>query len=128
MDKLRQVVFLSVGRAIGFSGLGILTLMAGLSFDPILALQSGGILILLLLAVLLLKAHRMPFTNHRHTEAWLLLDLGDRPDDRYAAQVMQTTLRDAYLRFARWTAGVAVIVWSSAVLLAVTGADFTAAT
>jgi hypothetical protein len=118
MDKLRQAVFVSVGRAVGFSGLGIFTLMVGLSFDPVLALQSGGVLLLLLLVALLLKAHRMPFTDHRHTEAWLLLDHADRPDERYAAQLMRSALRDAYLRFARWTAGVAIVVWSGAVLVA----------
>jgi hypothetical protein len=117
MEKLRQVAFLSVARAVGFSGLAIFTLMVGLCFDPLLALRSGGVLLLLLVAVLLLKAHRVQWTDYRHTETWLLLDIGDRPDERFAGRAVSLALRDAFLWFARWTAGVAVLVWGFAVLL-----------
>lgn len=121
MEKLRRAAFMSVGRAVGFSGFAIFTLMTGLSFEPLLALRSGGVLILLLLAGLLLKAHRAPRADFRRTEAWLLLDRSERPDERYAAFVVTTALRDAYLMFARWTAGVAVFVWASAILAAWVG-------
>lgn len=121
MDKLREVAFVSVGRAVGFAGLAILTTMVALSFEPVLALKIGGVMLLILLAVLLLKAHRAPLANHRHTEAWLLLDRSERPDDRFAAVVMSAVHRDAYLWFARWIAGVAAIVWTGAVLLAWAG-------
>ena len=122
MEKLRRAAFLSIGRAVGFAGLAIVTVMVGLSFDPVMALRSGGTLILLLLAALLLKAHRAAFINHRRTEAWLLLDNSDRPDERYAGQVLTGALREAYLRFARWTAGVAALIWVGALLLAWIGA------
>jgi hypothetical protein len=121
MDKLQQAAFLSVFRAVAFTALAIFTIMVGLSFDPILALKSGGVLILILLAALLLKAHRAPATNHRHTDAWLLLADSERPDEHYAGEVLRTALREAYLRFAKWTAGAAIFVWAGAVLLALTG-------
>jgi hypothetical protein len=121
MGKLQQVAFVSVGRAVGFSGFAIFTVMVGLSFEPILALRSGGVLILILLAALLLKAQRTPFADYRRTEAWLLLDRGDRPDERLAGRVLSAALREAYLWFARWTAGVAAIIWAGAVVLAWTG-------
>jgi hypothetical protein len=117
MEKLRQMAFLSVGRAVGFGGLGIATLMAGLSFDPVLALKCGGTLLLLLLAVLLLKA-QLPASNFRATETWLLLDKQDRPDERYAGLLVSNVLRDTYLWFARWTAGLASVLWILALMLA----------
>lgn len=118
MDKLHQVAFLSIGRGVGFAGLAIATMMVGLSFDPVLAFRSGGVLLLLVLAVLLLKAQRAPFADFRRTEAWLLLERGDRPDEAIAGGAMCTALKDAYLLFARWTAGIAAAVWAAAVLSA----------
>jgi len=118
MDKLQQVAILSVGRAVGFGALAIVTVMVGLSYEPVLALRTGGVLLLLVLAVLLLKAQRAPFANFRRTEAWLLLDQGDRPEEPIAGRAMSAALRDAYLLFARWTAALAAAVWAAAVLLA----------
>jgi hypothetical protein len=117
MDKLRQVAFLSVGRGVAFAGLAIFTVMVGLCFDPLLALRSGGILLLLLLAVLLLKAQRVGATDYRRTETWLLLDSGDRPDERFAGRAVSGALRDAFLWFAHWTAGLAALVWGFAIAL-----------
>ncbi len=111
MEKLNWVAFVSIGRAVSFSAFAIVTVMLGLSFEPVLALRSGGILLLLLLSALLLKAHRAPSADYRRSEAWLLLDKEDRPDERYAGEVMGAALREACLRFARWTAGAAAIVW-----------------
>jgi len=121
MDKLHQVALLSIGRAVGFGGLAIATVMVGLSFDPVLAFRTGGILLLLLLAILLLKAQRAPSANFRRTEAWLLLDRGDRPDDSVAGSAMPAALKNAYLLFARWTAAIAAAVWAAAVLSALFG-------
>jgi uncharacterized membrane protein YdfJ with MMPL/SSD domain len=121
MEKVRQAAYLSIGRAVGFAGLAIFTVMIGLSFQPVLALKSGGVLLLLLMAVLLLKAQRTAFTDYRRTEAWLLLDGPDRPDAHFAGQAMRGALRDACLWFARWTAGIAILVWAGAVILALTG-------
>lgn len=117
MEKLQRVAFLSVGRAVGFAGLAIFTLMVGLCFDPLLSLRSGGVLLLLLVAVLLLKAYRVDSTNYRRTETWLLLDSGDRPDERFAGRAVSGALRDAFLWFAHWTAGLAALVWGFAIAL-----------
>lgn len=117
MEKLHQVAFASVGRAVAFGSLGIFTIMISLSFAPVLALKCGGMLLLAMLALLFLKLFRLPHINHRHTEAWLLLHEEDRPDDRFAAFVMQTALRDAYHWFARWTAGLAAVMLGAAILL-----------
>jgi type IV secretory pathway VirB3-like protein len=121
MERVRQVAFISVGRAVGFAGLAIFTVMIGLCFDPLLALRSGGVLLLLLIAVLLMKAQLVETTDYRHTEAWLLLDRHERPEERLAGPAMSTALHEALLWFARWAAGVAALVWSGAVLLMLLG-------
>ena len=118
MNNLRQAAFLSVGRGVAFATFGILTVMIGLSYDPVLALRSGGLLLLLLLAGLLLKAQRTRETNYRHTEVWVLLDENDRPDERFAGLAVKVAVREACLHFARWTAGVAVVIWAGAFLVA----------
>src|SRR3546814_17683530 len=82
MENVRDAAFLSVGRAVGYAGFAFLTMMLSLSFDPPLALKSGGILLLLLLAGLLLKAQRVAAADYRHTEVWSLLDRNKRPDER----------------------------------------------
>jgi hypothetical protein len=122
MNEVRQAAFVSIGRGVGFTGLAILTIMVSLSFQPVLALRCGGFLLLLLLAVLLLKAQRAPFIDHRSTEAWMLLDKNQRPDERFAGFAIASALRDACLWFARWTAGVAAVVWSLTFLLALIAA------
>lgn len=118
MDRLRAVAFQTIGRAVGFAGLAIFCVMLGLSFDPLLAVRSGGILVLLLLSVLLMKARSALTADHRRTEMWLYLDSNEKPAEGYAQWAAATVLRDAYFWFARWTAGVAVLLWSAAVLLA----------
>ena len=115
MEKLRQVAFISVGRGVAFAGLGIFVVMVGLSFDPVLALRSGGVLLLILLAGLLLKAQQVARADYRRTEAWLLLDRADRPDE-HVAGYLTTALREACMWFARWTAGFAALVWGFAAL------------
>jgi hypothetical protein len=122
MNELRRVAFLSIGRAVAFSGLAIFVVMTGLSYEPVLALRAGGVLLLLLLAGLLLRAQRFHVSDYRHTEAWNLLDKSKRPDGAAAGKTLTIALREACLWFARWIAGVAALIWVFAVAFAWIGA------
>lgn len=117
MDRLRTVAFQTIGRAVGFTGLGIFTVMTGLSYDPLMALRTGGVLVLILLAVLVFKARNAAAIDYRRTEMWLLVDKADRPEEPYAKWAASSALHQAYSCFARWTAGVAAILWGMAVVL-----------
>ena len=121
MDRLRQVAFQTIGRAVGFAGLAILCVMAGTAFDPLLAVQAGGVLVLVVLAVLLLKARLALTADHRKTEMWLYLKKHEKPAESYAQWAASTVLRDAYLWFARWMAALAVALWALAVLMPLFG-------
>ena len=124
MERLREVAFLTIGRAVGFGGLAIFCVMAGTAFDPLLAVQAGGFGVLIILAVLLLKARLALTADHRKTEMWLYLKKDERPAESYAQWAASTVLRDTYLFFARWMAFLAVVFWTLAVLMPIFGITY----
>lgn len=121
MERMRAVAFMTIGRAVGFAGLAILCIMLGCAFDPLLAVQSAGVMVLLVLAVLLIKAHLALTADHRRTEMWLYLRKHERPPEAYARWAVASVLRDAYFWFARLMATLAVGLWGLAVLLQLFG-------
>ncbi|MCC2112194.1 MAG: hypothetical protein KDJ16_09190 [Hyphomicrobiales bacterium] len=118
MEHLRHAANISIGRACGFYGLGIITVMMGLSFDPLLATRSGAVLVTGLTIVLMIRARGALSQDYRRTEMWLLLEDDQRPPSSYAQWAASTVLRDAYLYFAQWAAGLSVLMWTVALLLA----------
>lgn len=120
MDALRRAAFTSIGRACGFAGLAILCVMVGLSYDPAAAAASGGILSMLVVAVLLLKARWASTGDVRRTEMWLLLDKAQQPPAAAAQWAGATALREACLWFARYAAGVSAGLWALTLLLRAT--------
>ncbi len=117
MHRLQNLAVISVGRACGFAGLGVVAVMVGLAFDPFLSVKSGAILGSGIVSVLLYKAWRAPEQSYRQTELWLMLEAEDAPPESSAQQLIAGVLRDAYLRFATFTAVVAAILWLLALLL-----------
>lgn len=117
MQQLQNLAVISVGRACGFAGLGVVAVMVGLAFDPYLSAKSGAILGSGIVAVLLYKAWRAPEQNYRHTELWLMLEAEDAPPESSAQILIAGVLRDAYLRFATFTAVVVVGLWVLAFVL-----------
>jgi len=117
MDAVERVAYITVGRACGFAGLAILCVMVGLCFEPMLAARSGGVLCLIMTLFLLWFARVAPSRPIRDTEAWLILDEKERPPAAVAQKLLGGALRDAYLWFARYTAGVTVVIWMSTIVL-----------
>jgi len=105
-------------RACCFGTLTIFCIMVGLSFQPRTSFQAGGILTLLMVAILLFKAREAPTKNHRHTEVWLYLPKELRPPERSAQRTISVLMRETYLTFAYWTATIAVVMWVLALLCA----------
>ena len=48
--RIEQAARISITRALGFSTLGILTTMVGVSFDPPLCLKTGAVLVAIVAA------------------------------------------------------------------------------
>ena len=120
MEEMRRIAFETVARACGFGSLAIFCFMVGLSFEPVVAFQAGGTLTVLMALVLMFKAYEARTKDYRRTEMWLYLPKELRPPQNYAQWASATVLRETYLRFAQWTAAVAIAIWVLALVFTVT--------
>lgn len=123
MEPLRRAAFLTIQRACMFGALAIFCLMVGLSYELRLSLQAGGTLTVLMVVILLYKAHEARTKPYRKTEMWLLIPKELRPPDAYAQRLSATVLRETYLKFALWTSGVAIGMWAAALVVSLTSLD-----
>ncbi len=121
MEEMRKVAFASVARACGFGMLAIICVMVGMSFDPRAVFQAGGILTLLMVFILVLKARYALTQNYKRTEMWLYLPKDFRPPEAYAQWAASTVLRDAYFTYAMYTALISIVMWALALLVAASG-------
>jgi hypothetical protein len=121
MEEMRRIAFETVLRACGFGSLAIFCIMIGLSFEPRIAFQSGGALTLLMVGILVFKAQEALTKNHRRTEMWLYLPKELRPPEASAQQTTAAIMRETYLTFALWTAGIAIGLWTLALLFSLLG-------
>lgn len=121
MEDLRRIAFETVMRACCFGSLTIFCIMIGLSFQPRISLQAGGMLMLLMVGILLFKAREALTKNHRQTEMWLYLPKELRPPEAFAQRTISVLMRETYLTFAYWTAGLAIVMWSLALLFSLSG-------
>ena len=111
MDRIRGFAELSVRRGCSFAALAIATTMFGLSSTPLLAIECGAILCTLTAVVLFYKSLRAPMRDYRRTELWILLDRRHDLPEAYAGRVLNTVLRDVYLRYAELGALAALALW-----------------
>lgn len=103
-SRLNDMAYLSVSRASGFAVLAIFCFMIGMAGYPLIALKTGAIGMMLSAAVLALKAQMSPRRYYKRTELWVLLAPEERPDPRFAQQLIGFTLRDVFFRFAGYFA------------------------
>lgn len=104
--SIEQLAVLSVARGCGFAALGAVCTMAGLSFDPPLAMRVGGVIALMTTFILLLKAARAGAKPYRDTELWIMIDRDARPPAAIAQLVIGATRRGVLYRFAYYSAAI----------------------
>ena len=121
MDDIRRVAYEIVLRACGFGSLTIFCIMIGLSFNPRVSFQSGGVLTTLMTLILALKAYEARTKPYRRTEMWLYLPKEARPPEGSAQRITATIMREVYLTFAVWTAAIAIGMWGVALILSFIG-------
>ena len=107
----------SVGRAVGFSALGIGFIGMGLSFDPVMAAKSVAILTTLLALTLMALAERALHKRVSETETWVLLEQHERPPREAAQQIIGGAIRYAQLRYARLSALLSIGFWAFTILM-----------
>jgi hypothetical protein len=113
---MRRIAFETVARACAFGSLTIFCIMVGLSFEPLVAFQSGGVLTMLMTAILFFKAYEARTKPYRRTEMWLYLPKEARPPAAAAQQLTASMMRETYLTFALWTSLVSIAIWVLALL------------
>ena len=118
---MRRIAFETVLRACAFGSLTIFCVMVGMSFEPRLAFQTGGILTLIMTGVLFYKALEARTKDCRRTEMWLYLAKEQRPPLAAAQQLTSALMRETYLTFALWTSVVAIAMWGVALLFSFLG-------
>jgi hypothetical protein len=116
MEEMRKAAFTSVSRGCGFALLGVFCVMVGFSYNVPLMFQTGGMLSMVAVLFLILKARFALSSNYKTTEMWLMLPDDFRPPEAYAQWAAATVLRDAYFTFAQYTAAISVVMWSMALL------------
>jgi hypothetical protein len=121
MEEMRRIAYEIVLRACGFGSLAIFCFMVGLSFEPRIAFQSGGVLTMIMTGILLLKAQEARTKPYRRTEMWLYLPKEHRPPAASAQQLTSVVLRETYMTFALWTSLVAVAMWAIALFFSFLG-------
>lgn len=114
---MRRIAFETVLRACGFGSLTIFCIMVGLSFNPLVAFQTGGILTLMMTGILVLKAWEAATKPYRHTEMWLYLPPDARPPKSSAQQLISSLMREVYFICALWTATVALGILGIAAMI-----------
>ena len=121
MDDIRRVAYEIVLRACSFGSLTIFCIMIGLSFDPRISFQSGGVLTLVMTLILALKAYEARTKPYRRTEMWLYLPKEARPPAGSAQRITATVMREVYLTFALWTSAIAIGMWGVVLMLSFIG-------
>lgn len=121
LDNMRRIAFETVSRACAFGSLAIFCIMVGLSFEPRVAFQSGGVLTMIMTGVLFYKALEARTKDCRKTEMWLYLSKEQRPPPAAAQRLTATLMRETYLTFALWTSVIAIGMWLLALLFSVFG-------
>ena len=78
-----------------------------------------GFLTTIMAFILILKSREALTKDYRRTEMWLYLPKELRPPQTYAQWASATVLRETYLTFAQWTAGIAIGIWMLALAFSV---------
>lgn len=121
MDRIRQCAEVSVRRGLGFTALGVFSVMAGLAFDPPLATKAGAILLSLAACVMAWKAWNAPNRSYRMTEVYVMLDGRLGLPEEAAQRTVGRILRECYRRHAEMTAVFAASLWVLSLLLPIVG-------
>jgi hypothetical protein len=116
LEDMRRIAFETVLRACGFGSLTIFCIMIGLSFDPLVAFQSGGVLTTVMTGILVLKAYEARRKPYRRTEMWLYLPKEARPPEAIAQRLTASLMREVYLMCALWTSMTSIVMWAIAVI------------
>jgi hypothetical protein len=113
MDRIARLAAHSVLRGTGFAGLAVMLTMAGLLFDPPLALKVGGVGFLALAMAMGFKAAIYPRKRRiRESEVWIMLADDERPPEHAARPLIVTAMQRELREKGMWIAGAAAFCFA----------------
>lgn len=119
MIPCRSFAFYTLARDASFVALAAATMMLAASFEPPLAFKIGATVALTFSLLLLARLFFLTDERFRRSEAWLALRPEERPAGEDGRKFARAQLEELLLRFAKTSAGIAGILYSSALLLSV---------
>ncbi len=117
MIPCRSFAFYTLARDASFVALAAATMMVGSSFAPALAFDIGATASLMFSLALLARVHFLTDERFRRSEAWRALRPEERPAGENGRQFARMQFEELMLRFARASAGIAGILYCSALML-----------
>jgi hypothetical protein len=117
MERIGQLAAHSVLRGTGFAGLAVMLTMAGLLFDPPLALKVGGVGFLAIAVAMDIKASVYPRKRRiRESEVWIMLADDERPPEQAARPLIVTAMQRELREKALWIAGAAASCFALSII------------
>ena len=117
MNPFTRFAYYTVARDAGFVSLGSGVLMLSFSFWPPVAIEVGAIIALMFSVGLLIRAGFLTEKRITRSEVWRALPDEERPEGEDAQRWARAELQTVLLRFAKSAAGVAGILFMSALVL-----------
>jgi hypothetical protein len=109
----------TVARDASFVALAAGLLMLAFSFHLFVAFEIGATVALMFSIGLVVRAFCLTEERIERCEAWLALRDEERPTGEHGRQWARAELEDLLLRFAKSTAGVAGILYGSALVMSI---------
>jgi hypothetical protein len=119
MIPCRSFAFYTLARDACFVALAAATMMVGFSFEPALAFNIGATVALVFSLVLLTRIHFLTEERFRQSEAWRALRPEERPAGEDGPRFARAQFEELVLHFAKASAGIAGILYCSALMLSV---------
>jgi hypothetical protein len=114
-----RFAFFTVARDAGFVALAAGLLMLAYSFQPPLAFEVGATAALIFSIGLVLRVRFLTEERFMRCEAWRALRDEERPAGEHGRRWARAQLEELLLRFAKSAAGIAGILYGSALVLSV---------
>jgi hypothetical protein len=121
MDHIRKLAWVSIARGCAFGFLAIFCFSFAFINRPAFALTSGGVGMLLMAFILMLKASRSEQLSHKRTEIWIMLEPDMRPPPEVASGIIMGVRRETMLQFAQGCATAAAVCLAGAIVLLLSG-------
>lgn len=118
MIPCARFAFFTLARDACFVTLAAATLMVAFSFAPPLAFNIGATVALIFAIVLLIRSHFLTEERFLRSEAWRALRSEERPAGERGRALARAYLQELMLRFAKGAAGIASVLYCSALVLA----------